>query len=75
MRSVMMKPPTTLIVAQVTAMNPRIVAAGVIRARHHGEPTSEMALIAFVADMRGVCRSAGTRVMVKNPTNPARTKT
>ena len=31
--------------------------------------------MAFVADMSGVCRSGGTRVMMKNPTKPASTKT
>ena len=36
--------------------------------------TMEIAEIAFVADMSGVCSSGGTRVMTRNPTNPARMK-
>ena len=31
--------------------------------------------MALVADMSGVCSSGGTRVMMKKPTKPARTKT
>ena len=57
-------PPTTFVVAQTTAMKPRMVArrpycppAATI------EPTSEIPEIAFVADMSGVCSSGGTRVM------------
>ena len=76
MRSVMMKPPTTLMVAEVTATNPSTVGRSPRSApASTSEPTSEMALMALVADMSGVCSSAGTRVMVKNPTKAARMKT
>ena len=39
------------------------------------EPTRLMAEIAFVADMSGVCRSGGTRVITRKPTKPASTNT
>src|SRR3954464_2038150 len=62
MRSVIQKPPTTLIVAQVTARKPR-------KLENHrwsepattSEPTSEIPEIAFVADIKGVCSSGGIR--------------
>ena len=38
-------------------------------------PTIDIAEIAFVADIRGVWRRGGTRVITRNPTNPANTKT
>jgi len=59
---VITKPPTTFVVAQVTATNPRMAltalwcAPAVTR-----EPTSEMPEMAFVADIRGVCKRGGTR--------------
>ena len=64
MRSVIRKPPTTLIVAAVTATKPRIVLT-IPRSEPAAtsEPTSEMPEIAFVADMSGVCSSGGTRVI------------
>ena len=78
MRSVMMKPPTTLMVA----------AGHGDEAEHRGErrrgrapastsePTSEMPLMALVADMSGVWSSGGTRVMMKNRrSRPARRRT
>ena len=65
MRSVITNPPTTLIVAAVTATKPSIVLT-VPRSEPAAtsEPTSEMPEIAFVADMSGVCSSGGTRVMI-----------
>jgi hypothetical protein len=61
---VITNPPTTFVVEHTTATNPRIVAtvpwpdpAITI------EPTSEMPDIAFVADIKGVCNSGGTREM------------
>ncbi len=64
MRSVRMKPPTTLIVAAVTAMTPRIVLVALYFAPAvTSEPIREMPEIAFVADMSGVWRSGGTREM------------
>ena len=66
MRSVMMNPPTTLIVAAVTAMKPSMVLT-VLRPAPAAtsEPTSEMPEIALVADISGVCSSGGTRVMTR----------
>ena len=62
MRSVITKPPTTFVVEQTTAMKPRIVLTVLYRAPAVTiEPTSEIPEIAFVADMRGVCKSGGTR--------------
>ena len=65
MRSVIMKPPTTLIVAAVHRDEAEH------RAHHRrgrrpaatSEPTSEMPEIALVADISGVCSSGGTRVI------------
>ena len=76
MRSVMRKPPTTLMVAAVTATKPSQVATRFwSEPAATSEPTSEMALMAFVALMSGVWSSAGTFVMIWKPTKPARTKT
>ena len=62
MRSVIMKPPTTLVVAQVTAIKPSVVLSVLCCApAATSEPTSEIPEIALVADIRGVCRSEGTR--------------
>ena len=69
MRSVIKKPPTALVVEQVTAMAPSNVQiqpyskAPYSRPVTTSDPTSEIAAIALVADMSGVCRSGGTRVM------------
>ena len=76
MRSVIRNPPTMLLVAQTTAMNPSIVATRLCAApAAMSEPTSEMPEIAFVAAMSGVCSSGGTREMTMYPTNAASTKT
>ena len=65
-----------LAVAHTTATNPRIVATALRWApAAMSDPTSEMPEIAFVAAMRGVCRSGGTREMTMNPTNAASRKT
>ena len=59
-----MNPPTTLIVAAVTAMNPNNVLIPPRSApAATSEPTSEMPEIALVADISGVCNNAGTRVI------------
>src|SRR3954465_5842972 len=64
MRSVMMNPPTTLIVAEVTATKPRMVATCPwSEPAATNEPTSEMPEIALVADINGVCSRGGTRVI------------
>ena len=65
MRSVIMKPPTTLIVAAVTATKPRNVLKPLNSApAATSEPTSEMPEMALVADISGVCSRAGTLVMI-----------
>src|SRR4029079_7140563 len=75
-RSVMMKPPTTLMVAEATAIAPSTLLRSPRPApAATSEPTSEMPEMALVADMSGVCSSGGTRVMTLKPTNPARMKT
>ena len=61
MRSVIRNPPTMLLVAQITAMNPRMVETLLCAAPAAiSEPTSEMPEIALVAAMSGVCSNAGT---------------
>ena len=66
-RSVITNPPTTLVVEHTTAMNPRTIATllwcGPVPPAITIDPTSEMPEIAFVADIRGVCKSGGTREM------------
>ena len=64
MRSVIMNPPTTLMVAAVTAMKPRTARAEPWCApAATSEPTSEMPQMALVPLMSGVCSSGGTREM------------
>src|SRR5918996_114190 len=66
MRSVITNPPTTFVVAQTTAMNPRTVLTVLYSAPAVTiEPTSEMPEIALVADINGVCSSGGTREITK----------
>ncbi len=70
MRSVIRKPLTMLVIAAVTAMKPstreQVVAssAPVIRMA----PTTEMAEIALVSDISGVCSSGETLRMISRPT-------
>ena len=65
MRSVIMKPPTTLIVAAVTATTPSVTLDALrLAPAATNEPTSEMPEMALVADISGVCNSAGTLVMI-----------
>ena len=65
MRSVITNPPTTLVVEQTTAINPRIVATmlwcGPVPPAITIDPTKEIPEMAFVADIKGVCSSGGTR--------------
>ncbi len=77
MRSVTRYPPTTLIVAKITAKVPRITVKvllpgypAAIRA-----PTIVIPEIAFDPDIRGVCNWDGTFDISSNPVNTARTKT
>ena len=76
MRSVMMNPPTTLMVAEATAMVPStVLTVPWSDPAATSDPTSEIPEIALVADMSGVCSSGGTRVMTWYPTTAARMKT
>ena len=65
MRSVIMNPPTTLIVADGDRdeAEDRADACRGPRPAATSEPTSEMPEIAFVADISGVCSSGGTCVI------------
>ena len=57
-------PPTTLIIAQVTAMQPRmLLMRWSPEPAATSEPTSEIPEIALVADISGVCSSDGTRLI------------
>lgn len=65
MRSVIRKPPTTLVLEQATAMQPSRVLSQSCRApATTSEPISEMPEMALVADISGVCSSGGTREMM-----------
>src|SRR5437868_14818977 len=66
MRSVMRKPPITLIEAEITAMNPSQVLSELMLCRPAttSAPTTEIADSALVADISGVCRSGGTREII-----------
>src|SRR5215467_7411271 len=63
MRSVMRKPPVTLIMAEVTAAQPRIEARvwcwSYLEPAITSEPISEMPEMALVADISGVCSRGG----------------
>jgi len=62
MRSVITNPPTTFVVEHATATKPRIVATMPCpEPAITMEPTNEIPEIAFVADIKGVCNSGGTR--------------
>ena len=76
MRSVIMKPPITLMEEAVTAMVPRMVASRVSPAPAiTRDPTRAMPLMALVNDIRGVCNSFGTRLITSRPRNVASTNT
>src|SRR5690606_31188013 len=73
MRSVTMKPPTTLMVARATAATPITVLSGDSRRpATMTAPTRVMPEIALEPDISGVCRICGTLVMTSKPTNMAR---
>src|SRR5438045_9297826 len=73
MRSVIRNPPTTLITAAVTAMKPRtrlsMLAFPAPATRI--APTTEIAEIALVSDISGVCSSGDTRRTNSKPRNAA----
>ena len=57
-----MKPPTTFVVAAQTATKPRMVLTLLCcDPAATKDPTREIPLMAFVPLMSGVCRRAGTR--------------
>ena len=71
--SVTKKPPTTFIVAKMTAINPKIpfnskFVVTIIA------PTITIPEIAFEPDIRGVCSVGGTYVIISNPTKIANIK-
>src|SRR5262245_19177576 len=62
MRSMLMNPPTTLILAEVTAMQPRnLLTSLYFPPAVRIEPTTEIAEMALVPDINGVCNRVGTR--------------
>src|SRR6266849_6046576 len=76
MRSVMMKPPTTLLVAATMAMTPRIKANWLLCSpARMMAPTTAMASSALVSDISGVCSSGETRRMTSKPMKAASMKT
>jgi len=75
MRFVTIKPPTTLIVANNMAINPRRVVVRVsCDPEERRAPTNVMPDIALDPDISGVCRAGGIFVIISNPTNIASTK-
>src|SRR5438094_3847794 len=75
MRSVTTKPPTTLVVARVTATRPSTIVTGESApAAIRMAPTRMMPWIALVPDISGVCRIVGTLEMTSKPTKTASTK-
>src|SRR5262249_16082534 len=75
-RSVMMNPPTTLLVAATMAIVPRIAARLLLCSPARMiAPTTAMASSALVSDISGVCSSGETRRMTSNPMKAANIKT
>src|SRR6202795_1046857 len=71
-RSVIMKPPTMLLVAAMIAMVPRIFAKLLLPSPARMiAPTTAMASNAFVRDISGVCSSGETRRITSKPINAA----
>src|SRR5439155_227649 len=74
-RSVTTKPPTTLVVARVTATSPStMVTRELAPAAIKIAPTRMMPWIALVPDIRGVWRMVGTLEITSKPTKIASTK-
>src|SRR5436190_7146860 len=75
MRSVIRKPPTILLVAATTAMNPKVAASVLLCSPTRIiAPTTAIASRAFVSDINGVCSRGETRRITSNPMKPASTK-
>src|SRR5208282_2401591 len=76
MRSVMMNPPTTLLVAATMAITPSTVANVLFFSPTRTiAPTTAMASSALVSDMSGVCSKGETWRITSNPMNAASMKT
>ena len=78
MRSVTRKPPITLSVPKINAMNammrtPQPASAGRLPSTISA-PSTTMPWMALVPDISGVCSVLGTLEMTANPTNPANTR-
>src|SRR5438128_7028950 len=72
MRSVIRNPPTTLLVAAITASVPSTVENVLLCSPTSTiAPTTAIASSAFVSDMSGVCNNGDTRRITSNPMNPA----
>src|SRR6516164_4150064 len=72
MRSVIKKPPTTLLVAAITAKVARMVASrDFCSPARTMAPTTAMASKALVSDISGVCSSGETRRITSKPMKPA----
>ena len=75
MRSVTKKPPTTLIMAQITARKPSTEARLKLECRaQYMAPTIVIPEIAFAPDIKGVCRVGGTFEINSKPTKMASKK-
>src|SRR6266699_2824736 len=75
MRSVTTNPPTTLVVARITATRPSAIETGEdAPAAMTMAPTRMMPWIALVPDISGVCRMVGTLEITSMPTKTASTK-
>src|SRR5664279_4917901 len=76
MRSVMMKPPTALLVAATIAIVPSTVASVLLCSpARMMAPTTAIASNALVSDINGVCSNGDTRRITSNPINAASIKT
>src|SRR2546430_10541952 len=74
-RSVTTNPPTTFVVARITATSPNAMVNGESApAAMTIAPTRMMPWMAFVPDISGVCRMVGTLEMTAKPTKIASTK-
>ncbi len=73
-RFVTINPPTTLMVANTSAANPRITVTRLGDAEESIAPIIVIPEIALLPDIKGVCRSGGTFVMISNPTKTASMK-
>src|SRR5260221_7369644 len=75
MRSVIRKPPTMLLVAATTAMNPKTAESVLLCSpTRRIAPTTAIASSALVSDINGGCSRGETRRITSKPMNPASTK-